>query len=118
MDLVDLAVLIFGIYVIGVIAAALLMALRSGRGTQQAILAEQPSEPAPVELRQQSGVMPPKAWGWRPPVEHSRYEPAEWQVQPPSSDEDSLENVDRATLIKRELGSEHPPWERLDRQGL
>jgi hypothetical protein len=26
--------------------------------------------------------------------------------------------VERATDIKRDLGSEHPPWERLDRQGL
>ena len=118
MDLVDYAVLLFGIYVIGVVGAGLLMALRSGRGTQQAILAEEPQELAPVELRQQSGVMPPKAWGWRPPVEHSEYEPADWQLNPPRSDEDSLENVDRATVIKRELGSEHPPWERLDRQGL
>jgi hypothetical protein len=117
-DLVDFAVLIFGIYVIGVVAAGLLMAVRSGRGTQQVILAEEPEQPAALELRQQSGVMPPKAWGWRPPVEHSRYQPAEWQVEPPTSEDDSLENVDRATVIKRELGSEHPPWERLDRQGL
>jgi hypothetical protein len=39
-------------------------------------------------------------------------------VQLPKSGEDSLDNVDRATDIKRDLGSEHPPWERLDRQGL
>jgi hypothetical protein len=39
-------------------------------------------------------------------------------VRPPEGEEDSLENVDRATEIKRELGSEHPPWDRLDRRGL
>jgi len=37
---------------------------------------------------------------------------------PPRTDEHSLDIVERATDIKRELGSEHPPWERLDRQGL
>ena len=72
----------------------------------------------PLRLRQASGVMPRRAWGFRPPVHHSRYDPAPWQVQAPRSDEHSLENVDRATDIKRDLGSEHPPWERLDRQGL
>jgi hypothetical protein len=39
-------------------------------------------------------------------------------VQLPRTDEHSLDIVERATDIKRELGSEHPPWERLDRQGL
>jgi hypothetical protein len=39
-------------------------------------------------------------------------------VQAPRTDEHSADIVERATDIKRELGSEHPPWERLDRQGL
>src|SRR5438046_4010466 len=77
-----------------------------------------PPAAEPLRLRQASGVMPRRAWGFRPPVHHSRYDPAPWQVQPPRSDEHSVENVDRATDIKRDLGSEHPPWERLDRQGL
>ena len=115
MSLVDWAVIILGGWTVLIIAAGLLMALRPGAGVLEydaAPIAE------PLVLRQAAGVMPSRAWGFRPPVHHSRYDPAPWQVQLPKSDEDSLDNVDRATDIKRDLGSEHPPWERLDRQGL
>jgi hypothetical protein len=114
MSLVDLAVIILGAWTVVIIGAGLIMALRPGAGALEydAPLAE------PLVLRQTAGVMPRRAWGFRPPVHHSRYDPAPWQVQLPQSDEDSLENVDRANDIKRDLGSEHPPWERLDRQGL
>ena len=114
MSLVDAAVIIMGGWVVVVVATGLVLALRPGTGELQydAPLAE------PLRLRQTAGVMPRRAWGFRPPVHHSTYQPAPWQLQPPRSDEDSLENVDRATDIKRELGSEHPPWDRLDRQGL
>jgi len=77
-----------------------------------------PTAMRPAPLRQTSGVMPSRAWGFRPPVQHSHYDPAPWQRRLPRSPEDSFDNVDRATEIKRELGSEHEPWERLDRQGL
>jgi hypothetical protein len=114
MTLVDWAVLILGVWTMAIIAAGLVMTLAPGTGA--------PDDDTPVleplQLRQASGVMPRRAWGFRPPVQHSRYDPAPWQVQLPRSAEDSLENVDRATDIKRDLGSEHPPWERLDRQGL
>ncbi len=114
MSLVDWSVLIMGGWVVVIAAAGLVMALRPGAGELEydAPMAES------LRLRQAAGVMPRRAWGFRPPVHHSHYDPAPWQVQPPRSDEDSLENVDRATDIKRDLGSEHPPWERLDRQGL
>jgi hypothetical protein len=114
MSLVDWSVLIMGGWVIVILVAGLLITLQPGSGELEydAPVSE------PLRLRQASGVMPQRAWGFRPPVHHSRYDPAPWQVQPPRSDEDSLDNVDRATDIKRELGSEHPPWERLDRQGL
>ena len=114
MSLVDWAVLILSLWVVAVVLAGLTMVLRPGAGELEydIPLIE------PLQLRQASGVMPRRAWGFRPPVQHSRYDPAPWQVQPPGSAEDSLENVDRATDIKRDLGSEHPPWERLDRQGL
>ena len=114
MSLVNWSVLIMGGWVVVIVAAGLIMSLRPGTGE----LAYDAPSAEPLRLRQASGVMPRRLWGFRPPVHHSRYEPAPWQVQPPRSDEDSLENVDRATDIKRELGSEHPPWERLDRQGL
>ena len=114
MSLVDWSVLILGAWVVVVVVAGLLMALRPGAGK---IEYDMPLV-EPLRLRQTSGVMPRRAWGFRPRVQHSRYEPAPWQLQRPQSDEDSMENVDRATDIKRELGSEHPPWERLDRQGL
>ena len=114
MSLVDWSVLIMGGWVVVVVAAALVLALRPGAGELEY---DTPAS-QPLRLRQASGVMPRRAWGFRPPVHHSRYDPAPWQLQAPRSDEDSLENVDRATDIKRELGSEHPPWERLDRQGL
>ncbi len=114
MSLVDWAVIIMGGWTVIVVAAGLVLALRSGAGR---LLYDTPMA-EPLRLRQAAGVMPRRAWGFRPPVHHSRYDPAPWQVQPPRSDEDSLENVDRATDIKRELGSEHPPWERLDRQGI
>ena len=114
MSLVDWSVLIMGGWVVVIVAAGLVLALRPGAGELEydAPLSE------PLRLRQASGVMPRRAWGFRPPVHHSRYDPAPWQLRRPASDEESLENVDRATDIKRELGSEHPPWERLDRQGL
>jgi len=114
MSLVNWAVLILSLWVVAVVLAGLAMVLRPGAGELEydIPLIE------PLQLRQASGVMPRRAWGFRPPVQHSRYDPAPWQVQPPGSAEDSLENVDRATDIKRDLGSEHPPWERLDRQGL
>jgi hypothetical protein len=118
MSLTDAAVYFLGGYVVIIIAAAAFLSVSGGAG-EQAEVVEQPDDAvAPLRLRQQHGVMPPKAWGWRPPVKHSHYDPAPWQVSPPQGEEDSLENVDRATEIKRELGSEHPPWERLDRRGL
>lgn len=114
MSLVDWSVIIMGAWVIAVVAAGLVLALRPGGGELEYDM----PVTEPLRLRQTSGVMPRRAWGFRPPVRHSHYDPAPWQVQPPRSDEDSLENVDRANDIKRELGSEHPPWERLDRQGV
>jgi hypothetical protein len=114
MSLVDLAVIIMGGWVVVIVATGLVLALRPGAGELQY---DTPTA-EPLRLRQTAGVMPRRAWGFRPPVHHSRYDPAPWQLQAPRSDEDSLENVDRATDIKRELGSEHPPWDRLDRQGL
>ena len=114
MSLVEWSVIIMGGWVVVVVAAGLVMALRPGAGELEydAPLAE------PLVLRQAAGVMPRRAWGFRPPVHHSQYDPAPWQVQPPRADEHSVDIVERATDIKRELGSEHPPWERLDRQGL
>jgi hypothetical protein len=117
MSLTDAAVYVFGGYVVVIIVAAAFLSLSGGTGEQAAVVAE-PEETGPLVLRQQRGVMPPKPWGFRPPVKHSHYDPAPWQVRPPEGEEDSLENVDRATEIKRELGSEHPPWDRLDRRGL
>lgn len=114
MSLVDAAVAIMSAWVVVIVVAGLFLTLNPGEGE----LDYDTPVAEPLNLRQASGVMPRRAWGFRPPVHHSRYDPAPWQVQPPRSDEDSLENVDRATDIKRELGSEHPPWERLDRQGL
>jgi len=115
MSLTDAAVIVFGGYVVVIIVVAAVLSLSTGAGEQAAVL-DEASET--LVLRQQQGVMPPRAWGFRPPVKHSHYDPAPWQVRPPQDEEDSLENVDRATVIKRELGSEHPPWERLDRRGL
>jgi hypothetical protein len=114
MSLVGWSVLIMGGWVVVIVAAGLVMTLRPGAGELEY------DRPVlePLRLRQTSGVMPRRAWGFRPAVRHSRYDPAPWQVQPPRSDDDSLDNVDRATDIKRDLGSEHPAWERLDRQGL
>ena len=114
MTLVDWAVIIMGGWTVAMIATGLVMALRPGSGELEydTPLAE------PLVLRQTAGVMPRRAWGFRPPVHHSRYDPAPWQVRPPQTDEHSPDVVERATDIKRELGSEHPPWERLDRQGL
>jgi hypothetical protein len=117
MSLTDAAVYVFGGYVVVIIVAAAFLTLSGGVGEQAAVLAE-PEDSGPLVLRQRQGVMPPKPWGFRPPVKHSHYDPAPWQVRPPAGEEDSLENVDRATEIKRELGSEHPPWDRLDRRGL
>ncbi len=114
MSLVEWSVIIMGGWVVVVVAAGLVMALRPGAGELQY---DTPMA-GPLVLRQAAGVMPSRAWGFRPPVHHSQYDPAPWQVQLPRSTEDSLDNVDRATDIKRELGSEHAPWERLDRQGL
>lgn len=118
MSLTDAAVYFLGGYVVVIIVAAAFLTLSSGTGEQAAVVAESEDASAPLVLRQQQGAMPHKAWGFRPPVKHSHYSPAPWHVSPPQGEEDSLENVDRATEIKRELGSEHPPWERLDRQGL
>lgn len=114
MSLNDWAVAILGGWVVVIVIAGLLMTLRPGVGGEL-IYAD---GDLPPPLRQTSGVMPSRAWGFRPPVRHSRYDPAPWQRHLPRSPEDSLDNVDRATQIKRELGSEHQPWERLDRQGL
>ena len=114
MTLVDWSVLIMGGWVVVIVATGLIMALRPGAGELEY---DMPLT-EPLQLRQTAGVMPRRAWGFRPPIRHSHYDPAPWQIKLPGSDEDSLENVDRATDIKRELGSEHPPWERLDRQGL
>jgi hypothetical protein len=114
MSLVDWAVIIMGGWTLAMIATGLVIALRPGTGE----LDYDAPRAEPLVLRQTAGVMPSRRWGFRPPVHHSRYDPAPWQVQRPRSDEHSLENVDRATDIKRDLGSEHPPWERLDRQGL
>jgi hypothetical protein len=110
----DWAVAILGGWVIVILVAGLVMTLRPGSGGE--LVYADSDQPAP--LRQTSGVMPSRAWGFRPAVRHSQYQPAPWQRLPPRSPEDSLENVDRATDIKRDLGSEHEPWERLDRQGL
>jgi hypothetical protein len=114
MSLVDWSVAIMGAWVVVILVAGLIMALRPGAGQLEYDVPYRQR----IELRQGSGVMPQRAWGFRPPVQHSQFEPAPWQASPPGVDEDSLDNVDRATDIKRELGSEHPPWERLDRQGL
>jgi hypothetical protein len=115
-SLTDWAVLILGGWVVAVVLAGLVMAMRPGIGGALVYADGDPLEP--TVLRQASGVMPKRAWGFRPPVQHSQYDPAPWQRRRPTSEEDSLDNVDRATDIKRDLGSEHQPWERLDRQGL
>lgn len=115
MNLVDVAIIFLGGYVVAIIIAATVITLRGGAGSQAALLE---SEPEAIVLRQQAGIMPRKPWGFRPLVQHSHYDPAPWQVKPPTSDETGITNVERATDIKRELGSEHPPWERLDRRGL
>jgi hypothetical protein len=104
-----------GGWVVVIVMAGLMMSLRPGAGGEL-VFADGDAATAP--LRQSSGVMPSRAWGFRPAVQHSSYNPAPWQRRLPRSSEDSLDNVDRATEIKRELGSEHQPWERLDRQGL
>jgi hypothetical protein len=104
-----------GGYVVAIVLAGLVMALRPGVG-QAAFYP--PADEDRIRLRQVEGAMPRKAWGFVPPVRHSHYDPAPWMSQHPQSEEESLETVDRATEIKRELGSEHPPWDRLDRQGL
>ena len=120
MSLNTWAVLFMGGYVVMVVLAALVMTLRPGRGAELVYADAVPVEDLADEptLRQASGVMPPRAWGFKPPVEHSHHEPAPWQERAPDPDADSLTVVERATDIKRKLGSEHPPWERLDRQGL
>jgi len=114
MSLVDWAVIIMGSWTMAMIVTGLVLALRSGAGE----LAYDTPQAGPLVLRQAAGVMPRRAWGFRPAVHHSRYDPAPWQLQAPRADEHSADIVERATDIKRELGSEHPPWERLDRQGL
>jgi hypothetical protein len=113
------AVLFMGGYVVMVVVAAFIMTIRPGQGADL-VYADAAVEGAAAEptLRQASGVMPPRAWGFKPPVEHSHYRPAPWQERAPDPDADSVDVVERATDIKRKLGSEHPPWERLDRQGL
>ena len=113
--MVDLAVLFMGGYVVAIVLAGLVMAVRPGVGEAAFY---PPSDEDRIRLRQVEGVMPRKAWGFIPPVRHSHYDPAPWLQDRPESEEASLDTVDRATDIKRELGSEHPPWDRLDRQGL
>jgi hypothetical protein len=113
--MVNLAVLFMGGYVVAIVLAGLVMALRPGLG-EAAYYPE--TEEDRIRLRQLEGVMPRKAWGFVPPVRHSHYDPAPWQMERPRGEDSSLEVVERATDIKQELGSEHPPWERLDRQGL
>src|SRR5437763_8348220 len=100
MSLVDWSVAIMGAWVVVIVVAGLLMALRPGSGE----LEYDTPAAEPLRLRQTSGVMPRRAWGFRPPVHHSRYDPAPWPVQPPRSDEHRLENVDRATDLKRAMG--------------
>src|SRR5260370_40810407 len=102
-----------GGWTVALTATGLAMVLRPGTGELEYDMP--PAEP--LRLRQTAGVMPRKAWGFRPPVRHSQFDPAPWQGQPPRSDEHSLENVDHATDIKHDLGSEHPPWDRLHRAG-
>ena len=114
MSLVAWSVIIMGGWTLAIIAGGLLMALRPGSGA----LEYDTPVAEPLVLRQAAGVMPRRAWGFRPAVHHSQYDPAPWQVQQPRTDEHGLDIVERATDIKRELGSEHPPWERLDSQGL
>jgi hypothetical protein len=113
------AVLVMGGYVVMVVFAALVMTLRPGQGADL-VYADARAEDVTGDptLRQASGVMPARAWGFKPPVGHSHYRPAPWHERVPDPDADSLTVVERATDIKRRLGSEHPPWERLDRQGL
>ena len=115
MSLNDAAVIFMGGYVVVIVLAGLVMALRPGAGVGGI---EVPESEDRIRLRQAEGVMPRRAWDYRPPVRHSHYDPAPWQRRPPRSSVESLENVDRATDIKRDLGSEHPPWDRLDRQGI
>jgi hypothetical protein len=114
MSLLDWSIIIMGAWTVAMIATGLVLVLRPGAGE----LAYDTPLAGPLVLRQAAGVMPRRAWGFRPPVHHSQYDPAPWQVQAPRTDEHSADIVERATDIKRELGSEHPPWERLDRQGL
>src|SRR5919108_2880902 len=109
MSLNSWAVLCMGGYVIMVVVAALVMTLRPGQGAEL-VYADAAVEAAGSEpmLRQAAGVMPPRAWGFKPPVEQSHYQPAPWQERAPDPDADSLTVVERATDIKRKLGSEHP----------
>ena len=64
MSLVDWSVAIMGTWVVVIVVAGLVMALRPGLGELEydATVAE------PLRLRQASGVMPRRAWGFRPPV--------------------------------------------------
>ena len=70
MTLVNWAVIIMGGWTLAMIATGLVMALRSGAGELEydMPLAE------PLVLRQTAGVMPRRAWGFRPPVHHSRHD--------------------------------------------
>src|ERR671936_2511772 len=101
MSLVGWSIVILGGWTVLVVVAGLVLALRPGAGELEydIPLIE------PLNLRQVSGVMPRRAWGFRPPVQHSRYDPAPWQGQRPASGEDRLENVGRGEDIKRALGS-------------
>src|SRR4029077_19456928 len=79
MSLVDWAVIIMGGWTVAMVATGLVMALRPGTGELQ----YETAVAEPLVLRQAAGVMPRRAWGFRPPVHHSQYDPAPWQGQPP-----------------------------------
>src|SRR5437879_11735178 len=100
MSLVDWSVIIMGGWTLAIIATGLVMALRPGSGELEydTPLVE------PLVLRQAAGVMPRRAWGFRPAVHHSRYDPPPWQVQAPRPGAHRLELGERATDIRPHLG--------------
>src|ERR671922_1208776 len=61
MSLVDWSVIIMGTWVIVVVAAGLVLALRPGGGELEYDM----PVTEPLRLRQTSGVMPRRAWGFR-----------------------------------------------------
>src|SRR5438270_2639218 len=68
-----------GGYVVAIVLAGLFMAIRPGVGEAAFY---PPTEEDRIRLRQLEGVMPKKAWGFVPPVRHSHYDPAPWQIEP------------------------------------